>query len=136
MQQHTVEPDEQHSAALLVAAAEALLTAQHPTVPSDFVAGLFGRAAPEDLVRYDGRDLAALAESAWTFLAERTPGQPKLRVQTRTGASELLGQVSVVEIVNDDMPFLLDSVMGELAVRGVEVRLVVHPVFTLKRDPS
>ena len=34
------------------------------------------------------------------------------------------------------MPFLLDSVMGELAERGVEARLVVHPVFTVTRDPS
>ena len=42
----------------------------------------------------------------------------------------------MIEIVNDDMPFLLDSVMGELAERGVEARLVVHPVFTVTRDPS
>ena len=83
--QHSVGTDEEHSAALLVAAAEALLTAQNPTVPSDFVAGLFDRAAPEDLVRYDGRDIAALAESAWAFLAERTPGAPKLRIATPAG---------------------------------------------------
>ena len=80
--QHSVGTDEERSAALLVAAAEALLTAQNPAVPSDFVAGLFGRAAPEDLVRYDGREIAALAESAWAFLAERTPGAPKLRIAT------------------------------------------------------
>ena len=42
----------------------------------------------------------------------------------------------MIEIVNDDMPFLLDSVMGELAERGVEARLVAHPVFTVTRDPS
>src|SRR5262245_5143974 len=134
--QYSVGTDEEHSAALLVAAAEALLTAQDPKVPSDFVAGLFGRAAPEDLVRYDGRDIAALGESAWAFLAQRTPGHPKLRVATIANAGELLRQVSVIEIVNDDMPFLLDSVMGELATRGIEVRLVVHPVFTVKRDAS
>ncbi len=111
--QHSIGTDEEHSAALLVAAAEALLTAQKPTVPSDFVSGLFGRAAPEDINRYDGREIAALAESAWNFLAERAPGAPKLRIATpsRT-ASELLRHTSVIEIVNDDMPFLLNSING------------------------
>src|SRR5262249_39044332 len=122
--QHSIRTDEQHSAALLLAAAEALMTAQNPKAPADFIDGLFGRAAPEDLTRYDGPDIAALGESAWAFLADRAPGQPKLRVATVAGASELLRQISVIEIINDDMPFLLDSVMGELAVRGVEVRLV------------
>ena len=78
-----------------------------------------------------------LAEQAWAFLAQRSPGAPKLRIATPSGrVSELLRQTSVIEIVNDDMPFLLDSVMGELAERGVDVRLVVHPVFAIARDKS
>ncbi len=135
--QLSIGTDEEHSAALLVAAAEALVTAQNPAVASDFVSCLFERAAPEDLNRYDGREIAALAESAWSFLAQRSPGAPKLRIASPPGgASELLRQTSVIEIVNDDMPFLLDSVMGELTAQGVEARLVVHPVFTVTRDPS
>ncbi|MCC6887091.1 MAG: NAD-glutamate dehydrogenase [Hyphomicrobiales bacterium] len=132
--QHSAGSDEERSAALLVAAAEALLTAQNPTVPSEFISGLFGRAAPEDLIRYDGRELAALTQSAWAYLAQRAPGTPKIRITSPPGDSELLRHRSVIEIVNDDMPFLLDSVMGELAERGVEVRLVAHPVFTVTRD--
>src|SRR5262249_30364988 len=42
--------------------------------------------------------------------------------------------VSVLEIVNDDMPFLVDSVMGELNQRGIEISLVLHPIFTVERD--
>jgi glutamate dehydrogenase len=42
----------------------------------------------------------------------------------------------VLEIVNDDMPFLVDSVLGELTERGLEVRLVVHPVFSVGRDAA
>ncbi len=34
------------------------------------------------------------------------------------------------------MPFLVDSVMGELADRGLDAHLVVHPIFTVERDPS
>ncbi len=53
-----------------------------------------------------------------------------------TIAGDRLKDVSVLEIVNDDMPFLVDSVMAELAERGVDVRLVVHPVFAVARDPE
>ncbi|MGH6770757.1 MAG: NAD-glutamate dehydrogenase [Xanthobacteraceae bacterium] len=128
--------DEMRAAALLIAAAEALLAVRH-AIPREFVAGLFARAVPEDLVPYDGREIAALAEQAWAFLAERTPEQPKIRIENpEDAAGERLRAVSVLEIVNDDMPFLLDSVMGELAERGVEVRLVVHPIFTVARDPA
>ena len=44
--------------------------------------------------------------------------------------------VTVIEIVNDDMPFLVDSVMGELAERRLDVRLVAHPVFGVKRTAA
>jgi glutamate dehydrogenase len=135
--QHAVGTDEERSAALLVAVAEALLTSQKQGVPRDFITGLFGRAAPEDLIRYDGREIVAMAESAWAFLAKRAPGSSKIRVASLSGeASELLRETTIIEIVNDDMPFLLDSVMGELAARGLEARLVVHPVFGVTRDKS
>ena len=127
--------DEEHAAALLIAAAQALLSERRPDIPRDFATGLFSRAVPEDLVPYDGREIATLAESAWSFLAERAPGRPKLRIESpaeRDG--ERLRTVSVLEIVNDDMPFLLDSILGELSEQGVEVRLVVHPVFAVMRD--
>src|SRR6185295_4665227 len=34
----------------------------------------------------------------------------------------------------NDMPFLLDSAMAELAEQGVDVRFVLHPIFTVERD--
>ena len=32
------------------------------------------------------------------------------------------------------MPFLLDLVLAELTEQGVDIRLVVHPIFTVERD--
>ena len=40
----------------------------------------------------------------------------------------------ILEIVNDDMPFLVDSVMGELKERGIEIHLVAHPIIAVERD--
>jgi glutamate dehydrogenase len=117
--------------------ARALIAAAAPLVaggaPSNFVATLFGRTAPEDLVAYEPRDLARLAQDAWEFLAERQPSTVKMRLAA-AAESDRLGAISVIEIINDDKPFLLDSTMSQLAELGVEVRLVAHPVVTTNRD--
>ena len=42
----------------------------------------------------------------------------------------------MLDIVNDDMPFLVDSVLGELNERGLDIRLLVHPVFSVERDAA
>lgn len=103
-------------------------------IPADFVAQLYARAVPEDVLRFGAADLADLAERAFDFLEQRVPGTPKIRCETvRLKESGERKAVTVVEIVNDDMPFLLDSVMGELADHRVEVRLVAHPVLDVKR---
>jgi glutamate dehydrogenase len=44
--------------------------------------------------------------------------------------------IAVLDILNDDMPFLVDSVLGELAEHAVDIRLLVHPVFTVERDQA
>jgi glutamate dehydrogenase len=115
-----------------------ILTGLRDDVTAGFAACLFGRAPAEDLLGYEARELAALAEDAWALLSDRKPGAPKIRFDSRAGpmAAEHIKSVSILEIVNDDMPFLVDSVLGELNEQGIEVRFVVHPVFTLERDPS
>jgi glutamate dehydrogenase len=121
------------SVAATIAAAAALLGER---TPKGFIEALFGRAVPEDLEPYAPREIAALAESAWSLLGVRSPGAAKMRFESpnETAGGDRLKDISVLEIVNDDMPFLVDSVMAELAERGLEVRLVVHPVFTVARE--
>ena len=124
--------EEQGAAAALIAQAAAALAG---AVPAPFVNQLFGRAVPEDVVRYGAADLAMLAKRGWEFLSERTPGTPKIRCETvALKASGERTSVTVIEIVNDDMPFLVDSVMGELAERKLDLRLVAHPVFGVRRE--
>src|SRR5882757_1736566 len=127
-----VDGSEDGQARRLVAAAGAQLTGG---APKNFAELLFGRAAPEDLVHYEADELARLAQSSWEFLAERKPGAFRLRMEQPAGDGRL-GSVSVIEILNDDKPFLLDSTMGELADQGLVVQLVAHPVLTVGRDPD
>ena len=119
----------------LLEQAQAQLSSLDPHVATGFAAQLYGRAVPEDLLHYGPADLAMLAAHAYALLAERTPGTAKIRCEkvmlADSGERKAIG---VVEIVNDDMPFLLDSVMGELSERRLPVRLVAHPVLDVQRE--
>jgi glutamate dehydrogenase len=43
-------------------------------------------------------------------------------------------EISVLEILNNNMPFLFDTTMAELAEQGIEVTLVAHPIIAVERD--
>src|ERR1700731_435683 len=105
----------------LIRAAAAVLAERNRDVPLDFVAELFGRAVPEDFARYQPEELAGIAERSWALLQERKPGAPKIRFEPAAAKPG----VAVLEIINDDMPFLVDSVIGEISERGLDVRLLV-----------
>ncbi|MDB5594330.1 MAG: NAD-glutamate dehydrogenase [Hyphomicrobiales bacterium] len=100
--------------------------------PAGFASALFGESAREDLAQYSPHALATLAAAAWQHLAEpRQPGQVSLRIIDPDAAD--LATVTVLEVVNDDMPFLLDSTLAELGHQGYELRLVAHPIVDLTR---
>ena len=124
--------DDSHAGAALLAAAAALLAKRKSGIPADFVVRLFGLAVPDDLDRYSAEALAGIAERSWAFLAERTAGVPKIRFEPAVTPPS----IAVLEIINDDMPFLVDSVVGELNRRGLDIRLLVHPVFAVERDSA
>jgi glutamate dehydrogenase len=114
----------------LIDAATGLLAKRRSDIAADFLAKLFGLAAPDDLKRYTPEELAGIAEQSWAFLAEREVGTAKIRFEPAAAPRGM----AVLEIVNDDMPFLVDSVVGELNQRGLNIRLFVHPVFVVERD--
>ena len=68
--------------------------------------------------------------------ASRRAGTSSASAAWPPAASGALPEGSVVEILNDDMPFLVDSVLGELQARGLAVRLLLHPIFKTQRDKA
>jgi hypothetical protein len=101
-----------------------------------FASKLFARAPTEDLSRYNPTDLDNLAESALAFLKERKTNTAKIGVSppTERFGTGAISSISVVEILDDDMPYLFDSIMGELTSRGFDVRLAVHLPLNVRRD--
>ena len=77
---------------------------------------------------------ATLMRSALEFTAKRAPGAHKLRVTNPESSIVALRDVTIIEILNEDMAFLLDSVMGEIQERQLLVQLVMHPILRVTRD--
>ena len=125
---------EEKAVSAVIERAGAMLARRCAEIPTKFLEQLYGRAVPEDVMQYAPEDLATLAARAYDFMAERGSGTPKIRCQTITLAqSGDRNSVTIVEIVNDDMPFLVDSVMAEIAEHKLDVRLVAHPVLGVRR---
>ncbi|MGI8864116.1 MAG: NAD-glutamate dehydrogenase [Solirubrobacteraceae bacterium] len=107
----------------LISACEAFVRQYYRWVPA------------EDLANRSPEDLFGAALAHWRLLARRAPEEMKVRVYNPE--LEQHGWQSphtVVEIVTDDMPFLVDSVTMELARAGYALDLVIHPVIRLRRD--
>ncbi|MCK5495992.1 MAG: NAD-glutamate dehydrogenase, partial [Hyphomicrobiaceae bacterium] len=86
---------------------------------------------------FDGFSPGAVGElmrSAWEFAVKRKPGSHNLRVYNPGDDAGPLSGVTIIEVLNEDMPFLVDSIMGEIQERGLHVQLVLHPVLKVTRD--
>jgi glutamate dehydrogenase len=89
-----------------------------------------------DLAARDPRELAALAASQLAF-ARRRRGRALVRVFNPTLREH--GYVSahtIVEMVNDDMPFLVDSIGVALARRSLTLHFLLHPILAVARDAA
>jgi glutamate dehydrogenase len=92
-------------------------------------------APPDDLADKDPDQLYGAVASLLGFARSRTPNTPKLRVFCpRVEEHGWRSDHTVIEIVNDDMPFLVDSVSAALTQMDAQVMMVIHPVLQVRRD--
>ncbi len=102
---------------------------------ADYLLAFYRHTAGEDVLAMDPVDLVGLALSQRGAAQHRRPGMTIVR--TRTPTLEADGWStghSCVEVVTDDMPFLVDSITAELGRTGRAIHLVVHPQMLVRRD--
>ncbi|GAA0404079.1 NAD-glutamate dehydrogenase [Microbispora corallina] len=100
-----------------------------------FLRRYYKHVAPEDLAGRDPVDVFGPAMAHRNLAEHRPQGRALVRVYTPT--LEEYGWDpghSVVQIVTDDMPFLLDSVTTELDRHELGTHLIVHPQMRVRRD--
>ena len=93
-----------------------------------FLRGLYEDASADELGDLSLADLAALAHDFWIWRSERASDEQLARIRRGIGAGGRALERDILEIVGPDMPFLVDSVMGELADQGIAALAMFHPV--------
>jgi glutamate dehydrogenase len=102
-----------------------------------FIAKFYEHVPPGDVVERAPTDLGGAALALWRFAGRRRPDQAKIRVYNpEADVDGWASPHTVVEVVNDDMPFLVDSVTAGINVGDRVVRLVIHPILTVDRDAA
>ena len=102
-----------------------------------FVPRYFGQVDPEDLADREPADLYGAALSHCNFARKRAPDTARVRVFNPSVEEHGWQSThTIVEIVNDDMPFLVDSVTMEVNRHGLTLHLIIHPIVAVSRDVS
>jgi glutamate dehydrogenase len=91
-------------------------------------------ALPGELQGFGKAERAEAANFVATAAYNRPPGAPTMVIEP-IAANEPRRRMRVA-IVNDDMPFLVDSVAATIAAQGIAVDRIIHPVIPVTRDPS
>src|SRR5437773_2749637 len=100
---------------------------------SQFVWRYFALVAPDDIIYTSFDTLLGGALSLWEFGKDREPGKPKVRLFNPTVEKNGWSlEHTIIEVVNDDMPFIVDSVTAEINRRERNIHLLLHPVVQTK----
>ena len=102
----------------------------------DFVSAYFENTDPDEIRARGAATLFAVANAHWRLLqAPRAPLDVKIRVFNATLAEDgFVSEHTSIQIVHDDMPFLVDSVTMAVNRSGRTAHWIVHPLFAVQRD--
>ena len=122
---NSISYHQQHEAALnkIISA----LSENAPTTFKEFVAQFYSKLPVSELEQRAPTAAVELAQSCFDFMQKRTGAEPKIRLVTA-------GKHSILELINDDMPFLVDSISTELTRRGITIYDTIHPILQVSRD--
>ena len=100
-----------------------------------FVRQYYRWVPPDDLIGRSSMDLYGAAIAHWSLAQQRTPGTANLRVYNPDPEHDGWRSThTVIDIVSDDMPFIVDSIGMELTRRGYRIHILIHPVIRVLRD--
>ena len=96
------------------------------TLTPKLVSEYYSQIATEDVAAYRPDELESRVAAHLEIGYEREAESPNVAITRNNG-------ISVVHIVTDDMPFLVDSVTAALVQLNSPIQLVVHPTFVVSR---
>ena len=108
----------------------------HPTHAEDHAARLTRGALPGELTGFGAAEVAEAARFVAAVAQARAPGEPALALEpiAPKNPGEDVRRRMRLAIVNDDMPFLVDSIAAAIGEAGLAVDRIIHPVIRAGRD--
>jgi len=126
---HATQAGDEASAERRIAEAASLIVKENDAALSDFFAALTRNVPPEDITRFSPAALCALARMVFAKSATRKTGETLVALFDPAADEPAYGHNDTVLVaVNDDMPFLFDSLLAEINAKGARIRAVFHPI--------
>jgi glutamate dehydrogenase len=114
---------------------ESRLSASKAKMAARYVTLCFRRVPIEDLAVEAPSTLATIVIRQLGFLVRREPEEILVRVfNPGTDSEGWESKHTIVEMINDDMPFLVDTAALTLSEMGLAVHLIIHPVIQIGRN--
>ena len=111
------------------------LAGEQRVLAGAFVGKYYLGVAHEDMMLMHPEDLAGSALAVFGFSRRRNPKDEKVRVYNPTHEEHGWESThTIVELVNRDRPFMVDSVVAAFNRHNLTVHLLIHPVIRIGRD--
>lgn len=118
-----------------VAATADRASAQPPGATAERLGdALFGSALPGEADGIDGETRAAIVAFVADAAASRAPGRAAVALDAAPSGAQIGRRRLALAIVNDDMPFLVDSVSSAITAAGLGIDRLLHPIVDVRRD--
>lgn len=101
------------------------------TLVTALAARLEAALLPGEAADFDAERLAEAARFTLATAALRKGSQPAVAIESVGGQRALR-----IAVINDDMPFLVDSIAAAITAQGLTIERLLHPVLAVRRDPN
>ncbi|MDZ7822908.1 MAG: NAD-glutamate dehydrogenase [Ahrensia sp.] len=95
---------------------------------------LLAEAHGEDLGAIDNTVLTIAISLTAEALAAHSANRTIIRIATTDSTSDSNTPATIIAVVNKNMPFLFDSLLGQINEAAKEVRFVVHPILDILHE--
>lgn len=105
-----------------------------PSIVSVIAEALVADALADEIAGFENDDKLEAARFVADAASHRKAGEAVVRLESVGGA---VGRRRMrLAVVNDDMPFLVDSIAAAIAARDLTVHRLLHPILYVKRTPE
>ena len=96
-----------------------------------FIKLFFNKIRYDELLAQDNKYLFNLLKSYFEFAKDRKLESPKIRIFSHKINNQ---KNTIIEVINDDMPFIVDSLTAEINRLGYDIHRVINKVVCIERD--